>query len=597
MDGFLSAVPLIAALPDTVRTALSERAEVVRVGARDWVFRQNDDGDALYVIRLGLVQVVKESPQGEEVIRVLGRGEFFGELALLDGAPRSASIRTLRDTELLRIRQEDFHAILLENPKATLRIAHHVGMRLRTRDGGGKRSRRGYLGVIALLPTRDLMDFDAVQRHFLAYLNQVSNTALLEIDATGHLDGQLIDPARYGEVLDDHERKHDLVVLVVRPENTVPEWRAFVLRQADRLVQLAEIESTPKRLAGTDRPFSLALIDYNDTPHPALSWIETCAPARHFRLRVGERLGSDVGRMARRLTERSIGVVCSGGGARAMAHIGAVTTLRGAGLQLDRFAGVSMGSLVAALFANEHSSEDIKAICMEHLASSNPFNDYTFPVVSLVRARKARLMLGRIFGPTRIEDLPRDYFCLTADLLNARSVVHRTGELVIGIGASMSIPGVAPPVTHEGTLLVDGGVLNNFPVDVMMETGEGPVVGCDLTTSSDDDGAVSLPPAPVPLLRFLVGTSARELPDIFQTLTRTSTLGSYQAAMASRAMADLAVTSWVGHLGFFDFKKLDEAFDAGRKAADEALEQAEKNGTLAELMSLSPRVSTAERIA
>ena len=309
MDGFLSAVPLIAALPDAVRTALSERAEVVRVGARNWVFRQNDDGDALYVIRLGLVQVVKESPGGEEVIRVLGRGEFFGELALLDGAPRSASIRTLRDTELLRIRQEDFHAILLENPKATLRIAHHVGMRLRTRDAGTKRSRRGYLGVIALLPTRDLKGFEAVQNHFLSYLNQVSNTALLEIDAAGQLNGQPLDPTRYGEVLDDHERKHDLVVLVVRPENTAPEWRAFVLRQADRLVQLAEINSTPKRLEGTDRPSSLALIDNSEAPHPASAWIETCAPARHFRLRAGALLGTDVGRMARRLTERSIGVL------------------------------------------------------------------------------------------------------------------------------------------------------------------------------------------------------------------------------------------------------------------------------------------------
>ena len=595
MDDFLSAVPLLAALPDTVRSALADSAEVVRVGARDWIFRQDDDGDALYVIRLGLVQVVKESPLGNEVIRVLGRGEFFGELALLDGAPRSASIRTLRDTELLKIKQEDFHAILLENPQATLRIAHHVGMRLRTRDGAKRKSRRGYLGVIALMPDRDLIDFDAIKTHFLSYLNTVSNTAVLEIDSESKLDGTHINPSRYGEILDDYERKHALVVLIVRPENATPEWRAFVLRQADRLVQLSEIDSAPQALEGTDRPYSLALIDYSDEGGPAANWVDTCAPLRHFRLRAGERLRADVGRMARRLTERSIGVVCSGGGARAMAHIGAITTLRKAGLQLDRFAGVSMGSLVAALFACEYTDEEVRAICMEHLASSNPFNDYTFPIVSLVRARKARSMLTRIFGEKRIEDLPRDYFCLTADLLNARSVVHRTGELVIGIGASMSIPGVAPPVTHEGSLLVDGGVLNNFPVDVMMETGEGPVVGCDLTTSSDNDGAVSLPPAPVPLLRFLVGTSARELPDIFQTLTRTSTLGSFQAAIASREMADLAVTSSVGHLGFFDFKRLDEAFDAGRKAADTALEEAETNGTLDELMSLSPRLATAER--
>ena len=114
-----------------------------------------------------------------------------------------------------------------------------------------------------------------------------------------------------------------------------------------------------------------------------------------------------------------------------------------------------------------------------------------------------------------------------------RDLIRRFKDIGLGVSCSADVQTLA--------LLVDGGVLNNFPVDLMMDTGEGPVVGCDLTTSTDDDGAVSLPPAPVPLLRFLLGTSARELPDIFQTLTRTSTLGSFQAAMASREAEVISV--------------------------------------------------------
>ena len=93
--------------------------------------------------------------------------------------------------------------------------------------------------------------------------------------------------------------------------------------------------------------------------------------------------------------------------------------------------------------------------------------DFTFPLVAIAAGRKINELLESEFGTLRIEDLPRRFFCVSADLTTAEEVVHDEGLLWPAIRASLSIPGVFPPVGVGGRLLVDGAVLNNLPVDVM----------------------------------------------------------------------------------------------------------------------------------
>ena len=180
-------------------------------------------------------------------------------------------------------------------------------------------------------------------------------------------------------------------------------------------------------------------------------------------------------RVARRLTPARSASSSPGGGARGFAHIGALGALVDAGFLLDRIGGCSMGSLIAGMAATGWGADEIADHCRDELVRRSPFNDYTLPRVALIRSRKAGAMLERLFGDSLVEELERPLFTVSADLLSSRLVVHRRGTLVYAVGASMSIPGVAPPVRRLGGLLVDGGVLNNLPVDHMAETGEGPV--------------------------------------------------------------------------------------------------------------------------
>src|SRR4029453_7342496 len=204
------------------------------------------------------------------------------------------------------------------------------------------------------------------------------------------------------------------------------------------------------------------------------------SPRTHHVVPAGSGFADGVARVARRLTGRSLGIVLSGGGARGFAHIGALGALADARFEIDRLGGCSMGSLIAALAASGAGSEEIADSCRAELVRCSPFTDYTLPRVALIRSRKAGAMLERLFGTTLVEELERPLFPASADLLSSRLVVHRRGTVVYAVGASMSIPGVAPPVRRAGRLLVDGGVLNNLPVDHMAETGEGPVVAVDV---------------------------------------------------------------------------------------------------------------------
>ena len=166
---------------------------------------------------------------------------------------------------------------------------------------------------------------------------------------------------------------------------------------------------------------------------------------------------------ARRLVGRSVGLVLSGGGARAFAHLGVIEELVEAGIKIDRVGAVSLGSVVGAGFAAGRSPAEISELFRAGFLDVNPTGDYTIPVFSMIRGARTRSLLEGYLGERRIEELHRRFFCVSCDLVGREAVVHRVGRMRDAVLASLSIPGVFPPVvTPDGRLLVDGGVLDNL---------------------------------------------------------------------------------------------------------------------------------------
>ena len=184
--------------------------------------------------------------------------------------------------------------------------------------------------------------------------------------------------------------------------------------------------------------------------------------------------------MARRLAGTSVGIVLSGGGARAFSHIGVLEELTAAGVTIDRIAGVSMGAVIGALFAMGHDADEIDAICFEEWVQRRPLRDFTVPRHSLIRGERFQSMLHRTFGTRLIEELPRSFMCGSAELRSGRLEITRYGPLWEAVGFSINLPVIAPPQVRGRKLFIDGSLVDNLPVKAMADMGEGPIIAVDV---------------------------------------------------------------------------------------------------------------------
>ena len=287
------------------------------------------------------------------------------------------------------------------------------------------------------------------------------------------------------------------------------------------------------------------------------------------------------------LTGRGVGLVLSGGGARGFAHIGIVKALREASIPIDLVGGTSMGAILGAGVSLCWTVEELKDRFRSSFVAAKPLRDYTLPFVSLVSGRKVTRLLQRAFGDVTIEDLPLDFFCVSSNLSTGHSEVHRRGELWRWLRASVAIPGVLPPVVHKGELLVDGGTMNNLPVDAMRELGRGPVIGCDVGADRafTTDAAEVDVPLPWQLLSWM--REKKHRPNIFQILWRAGMVNSSAMTAAHREKTDLLLQPPLAQIDMLNWNGFDRAIATGYEYAVRRLEKLPAERQLAEAFGTS----------
>jgi NTE family protein len=556
-DDPLGRVRIFAGLSADLRAELRSRSGRVRVSAGEWVFRAGEPAAAMYVVLSGRLEVLIEEPE-PVVIRVLDRGATAGELALLTGKPRSASVRARRDSELLELTRDDFGG-LIRTQEFAAELLRALGEQLQA-SRGLEDFEAPRPATITVVPAHEGLAADELGRAIAEQLRRRVSCALLDADAAGE------DPASFGPLLDRLEHEHEHVVLAASSPAGDP-WTDFCLRQGDRRFALVDEEPTDRvgeRLRGCEPLLEGA------PPRGRLGrWLDALGSLS------GRVLGRDQARavasIARTVAGRSLGIVLSGGGARGLAHIGVLDGLTRAGLEIDRVAGCSMGSVIGGMFASGRSPDEIRQVCKAEFAGRGPLSDYTVPLVALIRGERARAMGERIYGDRLIEELPREFSSVSCDLVNSELVVHRRGLLYEGVGASMALPGIFPPISQDGRFLVDGGVLNNLPVEAMSVTGEGPIIASDVTARFETLERVRH--GALWRLRELVTGLGAPVPFGFrEIMMRTVVLGSIDTAEAAQRHADVVIEPAVEAVGLTAFDQLDAAVEAGRRAASEALE-------------------------
>lgn len=210
-----------------------------------------------------------------------------------------------------------------------------------------------------------------------------------------------------------------------------------------------------------------------------------------------------------------IGLALSGGGARGLAHIGVLKVLEQEGIPIDFLAGTSMGGVIAAAYASGLSVDYIEkeALRMARLRNLITLLDRSLPRRGLVEGQKVQEYLTTHLGDKTFEEMKIPLSLVAVDLISGQEVVLNSGSVVDAVRATVSLPGVFAPFRLGDYLLMDGGVLNNLPADVVRHTGADVVIAVDVSTGVNG------------LSRLLEveqqGLPLTQLPLIIETLRRT----------------------------------------------------------------------------
>lgn len=525
------------------------------------LFEAGEPADNLYLVRAGRFGASRIEEDGpRRLLGVIRPGEPIGEMSLIAGTPHSSTVTALRDSEVLAMSRADLFAAAERDPAVMTELARLVIRRTRmapTAAPLGRANVFGFLGLSAAVDVRALAEDVA------AAIGRMGGS----VEVVG-IEAQAAPTAWFTAV------EAEAGIVLYAAEADEPGWRSLCARQVDRVFLVGAGGAAPAGRPGApggvgDKPVDLLLLR---EPGAAIvgsaGWLDAAPTARTHHLQRGH--AGDAERLARVLTGRAVALVLSGGGARAYAHLGAVRALREAGTPVDRVGGVSMGSIVGASVALGRAEAEIEDRLRRAFVDSNPVDDIAFPLLAMTHGLKVRDRLQTHFGDTLIEDMPLPFFALSANLTVGQPQLHERGPLVQALRASSALPGVLPPSTEHGQVLVDGAVMRNFPADVMRTLHDGPIVGVDVTRARGLTPEEITRPASV--WRWLASGGWRRGAPIVSVLMSAAVAPSYREHAETREAADVLIAPDVGRVAIRDWKAFEPAVEAGYRAAVAALE-------------------------
>jgi NTE family protein len=177
-----------------------------------------------------------------------------------------------------------------------------------------------------------------------------------------------------------------------------------------------------------------------------------------------------------------LGLALSGGGARGLAHIGVLKALEEAGIQPDYLAGTSMGGVIAAAYAAGLKPGEIEEIAADTSRMRNLLRlaDLSLPQQGIFRGERLFAFFEQHLQRCTFAELQIPLTLIAVDLNTGQEVRLRSGSVTQALRATVSIPGLIAPVVQDGMRLVDGGLLNNLPVDAVRQMGADVVLGVDV---------------------------------------------------------------------------------------------------------------------
>lgn len=296
----------------------------------------------------------------------------------------------------------------------------------------------------------------------------------------------------------------------------------------------------------------------------------------------------DFHRLARRLCGKSVGLVLGGGGARGISQVGVIRALEEAGIPIDIIGGTSIGAFIGALYARDADVVPMYGRAKKfagRMGSMWRFAlDLTYPSASYTTGHEFNRGIFKTFGDSQIEDFWLEFYCNTTNISKSRSEYHNSGYVWRYVRASMSLAGLIPPMCDEGSMLLDGGYVDNLTVAHMKSLGAESIFAVDVGSIDDN-----LPQAFGDSLSGIWALVNRWNP--FSSFPNPPTLSEIQARLAYVSSVDALERAKttpgcrymrppIDPYGTLDFGKFDEIYRVGYQYGKEFLAGLREKGLL-----------------
>ncbi len=571
---------------------IAQHAEIVRFEEGDVVLQPDDPLEALYLVSAGRLKTSIVLPGGvEKTISYVGRDEQIGVLALLQEESLQLKVVAEQPSILMRIPRQDALRLLHESPLWGRNLLKALGPQLRKAIIGSKAQVRKRVIVLihSSQQSRNLTADLVQQLTFLGEKVGLGSDCDDTLSAETMYSMSLLDSA--GDALpasqirdqvaswSDADRvildlnissaARHLVDLLVASEATY--WLCASDRTDDVVRELKPILKQSPRLR--EKIFAIRMLSEHEQVAPlAPDLREVCADEFKYHWN-GCKIDSyactqraGLQRILHHLRGVSVGLALGGGAARGMAHLGVLQVIQEAGITIDRMSGTSAGALAGVPFAAGYTADFLINAFSTDLKPGSIYQmlPYGDAIYALLKYRRGGWdpMLRKYLHDWRLEQLALPFSSVTVDLVAAEPVIRHDGDASTAVLESINLPGIARPICSNGQALVDGGVLDVVPADVVVNQGANLVISSDVSAKISFEFYGNRPDTPTEKMKRPSGTAS---------LIRMRTVQDRNIRAMGGSAADIVIEPDVSTVELTDFKNADKIARLGRTAAEEAL--------------------------
>ncbi|MCB1157406.1 MAG: patatin-like phospholipase family protein [Leptospiraceae bacterium] len=563
------------------KSYIANRAQYIEYNKGEQIFRRGEKSYYFFIVVSGIIQTYlpgKEDSENEKDtnIEFLKNGDYFGMVSLLSERPHSLSARAYTDAELLRIDLYSFKEILEFIPGLGLHFSKILSEKVSISVEEEKKVFESLVVSVLCLDNNDMASRYSSLLGYSIVEESNKRAAVLRFNKKFESEEFVkIKPKSQGG-----GHKTNSLVIKSFDVDCVEEIQKILIKYIYyyHIIILdlpAGQGESCKYLLNESKQCHVIVDDNNENIENKNSFIRTYRQEKQdlpadFFYTVHLHSYSDLKellkrstRNARRLSEVRLGIAFGGGAAFGLAQIGVMKVLEKNHITIDMISGTSIGALLGSLWASGITANEIEYIAIGEFDSFFKiarYIDIGWPRKGLISGGKLRTYLDELLNHSNFRDLKVPLRVISCDISSRMEVVINHGKVVDGVMASIAIPGLFHPTLDEfGRILVDGGVVDPLPVNVIQQEGISRLI------------AVNAMPSSMDIVRSNI--SAKNIMDIIVNSLYSL---QYRIAKISAREADVYLSPILSGASWYEFHRAKEFIDLGEKIAEASLEDIKK---------------------